>query len=139
MAAGEPYLAWTATDPALELVRPAEQLGHVIVGEALRRGGLHEQSWRGSALGPGGAGLVEVVVDPGGRAVGGVLVDRVDLPVGEPNTARPSNLSEGRSRNGSLRMKGKCSFARSSHPVAQTRSNRSARVTSLAPTSSGMQ
>ena len=57
----------------------------------------------------------------------------------EPNTARPSKTRAGRSRKGSLRMKGKCSFARSSQPVAQTSSNRSARVTSLAPTSSGMQ
>ena len=57
----------------------------------------------------------------------------------EPNTARPSKVRKGRSRNGSFRRNGKCSFARSSQPVAQTSSNSSATLRSRSPISSGMQ
>src|SRR5215210_81814 len=69
-------------DPALELVGPAEQLGHVLVGQPFGRGRLHYERGGGPLLCPGRAGLVDVVVDPGGGVGARVLVDGLDLPVG---------------------------------------------------------
>src|SRR5688572_24765970 len=63
------------------LVREAQQQLDVIVGDADRRLRLDQERRCRAPLRPGKAGLVQVVVDPGGRPVAGVLVDRVDLPV----------------------------------------------------------
>src|SRR3954463_9873867 len=64
------------------LLGPAEQQLHVLVGDPNGRLRLHEQRRRRAPAGPLVTALVERVVDPGGRAVLRVLRDRRELPVG---------------------------------------------------------
>jgi hypothetical protein len=74
----------------------------VLVGEALRGHRLDDQRRGGAALGPGDAGLVDVVVEPGGRAVPCVLVDRVDFPVGGSEHGAPVEDQAGELPKGQL-------------------------------------
>ena len=97
------------------------------------------RAWSGPPfLCPGVAALVEPVVDPGERPVAGVLVDRPHLPVGGPEPRLPPKVSTGSSVS-RPRICGRLSRARSSQPVAQTSSKRSASRGARGPTSSGMQ
>ena len=60
---------------------PSRELLHVPLGDADRGVRLHEQRGRGPCRGPGVAGRVEAIVDPGQRARSRVGVDCGQLPV----------------------------------------------------------
>ena len=107
------------------LVRPAQQLVHVLVGDPDARSRSRTSSVGASARrGPVAAALVDVVVDPRGRALARVVARSRRASSARSRTRRgPSKVRHGSSPAGSSRMWGRYSLAFSSQPVAQTSSN----------------
>ena len=107
---------------AVQACCPFEQQLHMLLAHALMPQRLDDQRRRRPARGPLVAGLVDVVVDPGQRALAGVVGDRVDLPVGRRRPRR------GRRRSGTAGGRaGRAGGGGSRSPSPPSRWPRSAR------------